>query len=1251
MTKTKPLDKKNVRDIVALSPMQEGILFHYLNNPESSQYFEQLSLTLSGDIDPAVLEKTWNHVAATNEMLRTLFRWEKMETPVQIVLKHHPVPLKQLDFSSFDQQRKQQLLEEIKTKDKAQKFNLRNVPFRVTLCKLEEKRYEMIISNHHILYDGWSNGIILKEFQQAYEKIYEGKIPAKVQKNTFKEFIKWYHVQDKKEQHDFWQKYLKEFETKPALPTDKKKEGEISSVGKHNYTFSLEWTKRMSEFANQQGITLATLLYSVWGILLKRYNDMEIVVFGTTVSGRGAKIKDIENMVGLFINTLPLRIKTSAEEKTTSLLHNVDKALTERDRYENTPLVDIKASSQLDEKYNLFDSIMIIENYPLDKALSKEQKRLRVEAYSMVEMTNYDLAVEVNVFDQLGVNFVYNKDLFYPETVERMSTHFVNILQSVVEKTGIKIKDIRMLSPEERHNIMVTFTHNPLDYPKEKTIQEFLEERVKQIPENVAVAFEGKRITFNELNRRANSLARKLRAKGVGPDRMVGLMMERSIELIVAMIAILKAGGAYLPLVPDLPETKLSFMLQDSETQILLTQPYLKEQAEAMEFNGEVVTVIDQKPLPGEDTDLEPINKPEHLAYIIYTSGTTGTPKGVMVEHRNVMNYIAGMTGCLDFSPGRTMLGITTISFDIHVTETLLALCYGVKIIMAPEEAQRNPELMSEIIFKNDIHILQTTPSRVNILLSEISSMLSLKKVDIIMLGGEEFPETLMKELRRKTDADLYNMYGPTDTTVWSTGMHLEDPKRISIGGAIANTLIYILDRNFNPQPIGIPGELCIAGDGVTRGYLKRPELTAENFIPDPFVPGGRMYKTGDLAKWMANGEIQFIGRVDFQVKIRGFRIELGEIQTVLLAHKDITEAVVVDLEDDQQQKYLAAYVVAKKEIVPAEVRQFAAEKLAEYMLPSHIIQMDKFPLSTSGKINRKALPAPHTAAPATVQYEAPRNEIEEKLAKIWQELFAKEKIGINENFFDLGGHSIKAISLVARVSREFDVQLPVTEIFKTSHIKGLAKYIQEAEASIYLSIQPVQEGETFLLSAAQNRMYLLHQMEIESTTYNMPGVLTVEGNLDRERFQQAFRKLIQRHESFRTYFTAEEGEPQQKIHLEVEFNLEYRDLSGTEIDVEALTQEFIRPFELSRAPLIRAELLKQDEDEHLLLVDMHHIISDGTSLGIMITDFIALYEERKLPPLRVQYKGYTQWQQELIKKGIIKQQEEFWKSRFDGDI
>ncbi len=1248
MSTMKKLDRQNVEDILALTPLQEGMLFHYLNDSGGGEYFEQLSLRLSGRIDGALIKKAWQVVVTSNEMLRTVFRWEKIDKPTQIVLKKHDLDFREYDFSRFGPERRGSLVEEVKKEDKKDPFDLRDVPFRIRLCKLGEDRCDMLISNHHILYDGWSNGIILKEFTEAYNTLLNGGLPVPIQKNRFKSFVKFTQVRDKESQKAFWQEYLKEYETKTQLPMDMKNRDEATRVDKHTHTFDADRTAHIEEAARTLGVTAATLLYSVWGILLKRYNDMEVVVFGTTVSGRDPSIKGIENMVGLFINTLPLRIKTSVGEPISQLLRNVEKGLRERGRHENTPLVDIKAYSPLQDKYELFDSLVIIENYPLDKVLNAGGGPFKVDSFSMEELTNYELTVTISMFESITVEFVYNRGIYCPETISRLAGHFIRIINAALETPELKIADIRMLTEKERFQLLTAFNDNRVEYPSESTIRELVEAQVLRTPDSIAVLCDDWALSYRQLDGMANHLARRLREKGVTPDSITGIMTERNQNWPVAILGVLKAGGAYLPLVHDYPEENILYLLDDSESRLLITQPHLESN---VNFSGETLTIQYENPAPGMDRvePLTPANTPDHLAYVIYTSGTTGKPKGVAVQHGNVNNFFTGMTAAVPFAPGKGIMAVTTTSFDIFLLETIYPLTRGMFTLLVKEEFQREPEMLSWLIFKYDIDILQMTPSRMQLLIGEISSMLSLKRLETILVGGEAFPKKLLVELSRRTGARIINVYGPTETTVWSAVKELTGLKKIDIGSPLANQQIYILDRRNHPKPIGVPGELCIAGDGVARGYLRRPDLTAEKFVDNPFVPGTRMYRTGDLARWMADGNIEFIGRVDYQVKIRGYRVELGEIETQLLTHGDIKEAVVIDVEDEHNQKFLGAYVVARKEVDSKEIREYLASRLPEYMVPSFVVQMENFPLTTSGKVNRKELPEPEQAVKLG-EYEPPANELEEKLADIWQELFGLDEVGVYDNFFDLGGHSLKAVSLSSRISRELDVSIPVSEIFKTSDIRGLAKSIRRAEASIYLSIAPAGEGDTFPVSAAQKRMLALHQMEPENTGYNMTGVMAVEGKLDWERFEKAFRRLVDRHESFRTSFDVQGGEAVQKIHKSVDFHLQYGEI-GEDTPVEELIRAFVKPFVLSYPPLLRVMPVRTGPEKHWLLVDMHHIISDGHSLGIIVRDFAEFYEGRAPLELKVQYKGYTRWQKELSRKGEISQQENFWKEQFAGEV
>lgn len=606
------------------------------------------------------------------------------------------------------------------------------------------------------------------------------------------------------------------------------------------------------------------------------------------------------------------------------------------------------------------------------------------------------------------------------------------------------------LSDKERNIILVDFNNTKKIYDKEKTIQQLFEEQVRKTPNSTAIVFKDKTLSYKELNKKANILAHRLRNKGITKDTIVGILLKRSIDVIVAMLGVLKSGGAYLPLDPSYPDERINLILEDSQCRVLLTQSQI-----ATKIKTEKVLVLqdvcDETEICGDTCEnINDINTSNDLAYVIYTSGSTGKPKGVMIEHRSVNNFAKGIARKIDFSPGKTVMALTTISFDIFVLETILPLISGVKVVLVDEAQQKNPELLINAILKYNIDMLQITPSRLKLLINYKNDLSYLKNLKEIMVGGEEFPKSILEILKKSTDAKIYNLYGPTETTVWSTIQDLTYKNKIDIGKPIDNTQIYIVDENINIQPIGVEGELCISGDGLARGYLNSPDLTQEKFIPNPFVKGGRLYKTGDLAKWLPDGNIKYIGRIDFQVKVNGFRIELEEIQTLLQEHESVRETVVTSGQNMNGETYISTYIVLTNknddfQLIVPKLREYLKSKLPDYMIPSFFIQLETVPLTPNGKVDRKNLPEPVKFHDLNKDILLDcENATERRIAVIWMDILKIQQIGVNENYFEVGGNSLNFFVMTKRLSEEFDIDVKDVKIFELQTIKKIAEYINE---------------------------------------------------------------------------------------------------------------------------------------------------------------------------------------------------------------
>ncbi|MGD2089138.1 MAG: amino acid adenylation domain-containing protein, partial [Candidatus Aminicenantes bacterium] len=1326
------LDKKNIEDILALTPMQEGMLYHYLKDPGSHYYSEQLSLDISGALDFKFFEQAWNSVVQNNQLLRTVFRWEKVENPVQIILKQHPLNVRYHDLPGEENEKKEKWIEKIKTNDRNETFDISDVPFRVTLCKINENKYKMIISNHHILYDGWSNGIILKEFFEAYEtrfKSYQTKPPVKAK---FKEFSKWIQTRDKEKQGKFWREYLKGFDTRTELSIKSQRAKEpvcVKCGGTYDIVFDHDSKDKLESFVKRCKITMTTLFYGAWGILLQKYNNCSDIVFGTTVSGRNAKIKGLENTVGLFINTIPLRVKEFPSDTALGLLARVNNAVKMREAHENTPLVEIKSyidsdtESELVSKEEIFDSIVVIENYPLNRRLMVPKGELSLESYSIVEMTHYDLTVGITIFDTIKVNFNYNQAVLDRDPIVRMACHFKYIVQDMISHPGGKISDIEIITEEEKKIVLYEFNNNPgADYSKDATIHRLFEEQVEITPDYIALhgcmdawGYEKAYITYRELNEKSDQLARILSEKGVQTDEIVGIMVKRSLEMIIGVLGILKAGGAYLPIDPDYPKERIDYMLADSGAKVLVTAGLFAEEGEKVgRWEGEEI-FLEPDCCPGRGEVTSPVSRQDvlltssfaptvstltststcqvsstNLAYIIYTSGSTGKPKGVVVTHKNVLVYLNAFESEFDLQADDVVIQQASFAFDAFVEELYPILLKGGKLVIPSKDEVRDIHCLSAVIVKLGVTLITVSP----LLLNELNKIDGTHSVRIYISGADVLKKHYIDKLLKK--GTVYNTYGPTEATVCATYYQCgkEVPFNVPIGKPIVSYRVYIVDKHTRLLPSGVPGELCVTGPGVSRGYLNNPELTCEKFvlahsswlIADRSAKQGDapassdsqkspmsyqlpamsyFYRTGDLGRWLADGNIEFLGRIDNQVKIRGFRIELGEIESQLLKFDDIKEVAVIDRIDTSGDKYLCAYFVSYLPVLLG-LKEYLSRSLPAYMIPSYFVQLQKIPLTPSGKVDRKALLKQEIQLQN--QYIAPQDEVEEKLAGIWTgvlETYAP--IGIDDNFFDLGGHSLKAMILVSRIHKEFGVAIPLGEIFKTPTIRRLAGCIRGRERGIYVSIESVEEREYYPLSSAQKRLFFLDKFEDIGTAYNMSAVFRIEGKTDKVRFENTFNALIARHEPLRTSFHLIDDEAVQRVHDQVDFEIEY-DLSLANCQgrgevpspnkIETIIQNFIRPFDLSRAPLLRVGMIEPQHTpaalhghpsqegkghKYVLIVDMHHIISDGTSIEILFDDFIRLYEGENQTLQRIQYKDFAWWQNQLIEAGQIKEQENYW--------
>ncbi|WP_223210642.1 non-ribosomal peptide synthetase, partial [Microcystis aeruginosa] len=1016
-------------------------------------------------------------------------------------------------------------------------------------------------------------------------------------------------------------------------------------------------------------------LLAALNTLLFRYSGQDDILIGTPTANRNRQ--EIEPLIGFFVNTLVLRNSLEGNPTFSGLLQQARNVVLEAYANQDVPFEQVVDGLEIERSlsYNpLFQVMFALQNAPLNalelpdlkaQYLAVENQRIKFDLSLVLE------EIETEKGSYLEGFWEYDSDLFTAERITRMVGHFQTLLKGIVANPQQTIGELPLLTESEKQQLLVEWNQTQTSYPDHYCIHQLFEEQVKRTPEAVAVVYSEQQLTYNELNCRANQLAHYLQSLGVKPEQLVGICLERSLDMIVGLLAILKAGGAYVPLDPEYPTERLLYILQDAQIRVLLTQKHLI--AGLPKHQSEIVCLDTDWSFITQAQESNPCCEvqPENLAYAIYTSGSTGKPKGVMIQHSSVVNLAHGLHEAIyahhQISPLRVSIN-ASLAFDASVQQ-IIQLIYGHSLNIVPEKVRFDSHAMLSHLRQQKIDVLDCTPSQLRLLIS-VGLLESDNHPQSVLVGGEAIDESMWATLAKAENINFYNVYGPTECTVDSTICLITANLKPVIGRPIAKVETYILDEYLQPVPVGVPGELHIGGAGLARGYLNHPELTNEKFIPHPFhqETESRLYKTGDLGRYLPDGNIEYLGRIDNQVKIRGFRIELGEIETVLSQHSAVKTAVVIAREDETNQKRLVAYIIPQIEIISppkeqnslniTQLRQFLKAKLPEYMIPSAFVILESLPLTPNGKTDYRGLPAPEFQSQE--QYIAPRNPIEEILSSIWAKVLKVAQVGIHDNFFELGGHSLLATQLISRIREAFQVEMPLRELFVAPTIAELSqeiKRLSEGEQLTELAILPRDKAAELPLSFAQTRLWFLAEFESNSSFYNIPLALRLEGNLNSEILIQSLEEICDRHEALRTNFITVDGIPTQVIQARnwtvTVVNLQY--LSGSEkvIASQELAQnQAIQPFDLAGEPLIRITLVVLSETEHLLLVCMHHIVSDGWSMGVFIQELTALYNayiqglSSPLNPLSIQYGDFTLWQRQWLQGEVLENQLNYWKKQ-----
>jgi amino acid adenylation domain-containing protein/non-ribosomal peptide synthase protein (TIGR01720 family) len=1246
----------DIEDIYTLSPMQEGLLFQSLYEPHSKAYFLQMAFRVEEELHPELFKRSWDILVNRHPILRTAFVHEGLPRPLQVVFKHRSPEILFVDLQGLSKDEKR--IKEYENQDMARGFDLERDPLmRITLLRLDTSLYHVVWSYHHIVLDGWSLGIVYREFTLIYKALINGKEPVLPAVPPYSDYIRWLKRQDKAVAKAYWLRYLFGYEQHVQLPRSLSARASGYSLKEMNFELSDRTSAALIELAARHKVTLNTIIQALWGLLLSRYNNIDDVVFGMIVSGRPSEVKGIEEMVGLFINALPVRIHYRPDQSFAALVQEeVQHSFIEGTSYHHLSLSEIQTLVPAGRE--LFDHLLIFENYPLDQGMGQGgEEDLNFTGLSVHDETHYDFNLIVIPGRPIQIRMSYNSLVYTPEEIEGIGVHLKTAIHSVLEDPAKVLSKIDIVPEKEKEQVLYGFNKTDVVCPKDKTIVDVFEAQVQQTPNAVAVVFENTSLTYHELNRWANAIAHYLReAHFLQPDDRVGLMVERSEAVVAAIFGILKAGGAYIPLDPDYPQERIRYILQDAQCAVILSEPkYIK-----------LLSIHDSAPV----IDLYHIDHAnrgnpsrtvalENLAYVIYTSGSTGRPKGCQIEHGNLFHYLswAARYYFLDNPESGYFALYSSLSFDLTVTSLFLPLLRGKTLYIFPQDMDLNDILLKNFSDNTPIDCIKLTPSHIS-LMKQIN--LSSTNIGLVIVGGESL---LMEQVRLLQGLNphmkIYNEYGPTETTVGCIVKHVRpQDQRVLIGKPIDNTHIYILDSHGWPVPLGVVGEIYIGGSGVCRGYLNQQWLNEERFITSPFVRGERLYKTGDLGRWLADGNIECLGRNDNQIKIRGYRIELEEIEQAIVEHEAVQKAVVLPLPDIRQKdKALVAYVVVDNEKLNSQkLRDYLKAMLPDYMIPSYFVKLDEIPLTPHGKVDKKALPDPvQEHLESRMAYVEPRNLLEKRLSQVWQSVLDVERIGIEDNFFELGGHSLKAMQIVSRIHKELGVKIGLKDFFNVPTVAQLAGLIMNQERIDSLKgIEPAPRQPYYELSHAQKRLWLLYRMKGE-VAYNMPNAVLLEDTVDTEALDMAFHTIIERHEALRTGFIEVESEPKQVIHPDIVFTVKKIDLSGGAeaekrghaiADIEANT-----PFDLTKPPLLRATLIKLGEKRYVFLLTMHHIVGDGWSMNILYHELLALYEAyclkkpNPLKPLRIQYKDFALWQNA---RGFD-QEQKYWLSKLAG--
>ncbi|WP_412462169.1 amino acid adenylation domain-containing protein [Pseudomonas sp. SC11] len=1265
---------RNIEAIYPLAPMQQGLLFHSLLNPGKGMYLLQYRhVMVLPDLNLEAFRQAWAQVIERHELLRTSFVWKQQKRPMQVVHKQVELPLTFEDWSHLDGATQQQRLDRLLAEERAEGLDFTKAPLmRIRLYKLAPDTYQFVRSYHHILMDAWCFSIIMVDFFKNYRAASQGQRLEQPKPRPYRDFVRWLESQNSEDHRQFWQQRLAGFDTPNEFGFGYA--GRVTEAAEPVedcvQRLSAEQTRSLQQVAAQHGITLNTLVQGAWTLLMSRYSGDRDLVVGITVAGRPVHLAGMDSIVGLFINSLPLRWQCNPQDRLGAWLRGLqDESLSLRE-HESVSLAEIQGWSDV-QRQDLFHSLFVFENAPITDDVRQGQLDYLISDMHNRTHTNYPITVVIIPGECLHLQLTYLTDWFLRPEVERMLGHLRRLLLEMAQALGrdpdTPLHRLSMLDDSEIATQHAWAGGELAAQPEalQPLYIERLQRQVRATPHHAALIHDQQQLTFDQLNRAANRLARHLREQGVQPDQLIAVFDERGLDLVVMIVAILKAGAGWLPLDPRNPAQRLAQVLRQSRTPLLL------HSAEMAELSAEALALLDAPPrhlrydaaelVHYSDTDLDLPVHPASLAYCIFTSGSTGTPKGAMVAQAGMLNNMLGKLPGLALDADDVIAQSAPQCFDISVWQTLAGMIFGARTVILADCVMQHPQRLADTLVTQGITVLEAVPS---LMQSLLDIDLQHTRLRWLLATGEALPAALARRwFDQHPQIVLMNAYGPAECSD-DVAFHPlferlpQTRSNVPIGKATLNNRLYLLDADLQPVPLGAVGEIFVAGVGVGRGYMADPARTAAVFLPDPLAnDGSRLYRTGDLARWLPEGDLEYVGRTDHQVKIRGHRIELDEIEACLARHPGVREVVVVARDDAQRAKVLVAYVTADGEPSVEALREHVLAHLPPYMVPSAFMLLERLPLNGNGKVDRKALPAPDFAAQSLARYVAPSSALQQQMVDAWQQVLGLAQVGVQDNFFELGGHSLLATQLIGLVGKLTGKDLPLRVVFEHPTITAMAEWLDTRE-------QPAKQGPSRLsrptpvpLSFAQQRLWFLQQLDPQSPAYNLSGAVRLSGALAVDDLQQALQCLVDQHEVLRTRFHDGTDGPVQHVlaHLHLA-------LPVIEVDDEAalhhkLRQDAMTAFRLDCEPLLRVRLYRLQTDLHVLSLNCHHIVADGWSLHLLIDGMCQHYralrsgQALEQTPLQLQYADYAVWQHQWMQGQDCSQELAFWREQLAGEL